>query len=214
MTTEVASDVKPLRYRGQSSVYVDVATRGTDEFLGVSLQYAIHPSNVGCFIVRFAAHGDDVNPKNFKHLTYRDQSKYSTIVGEGEIQALIKGIRLNKLALKVFSPAPHPALIQKLADDFNVWTLLAEWVAEQATTEGFTLYPVDLAATLRESTPVPALPVVPEGLTCVLDLPKLDAPEEQAHALKLVGKKPVSDDEDEDDEDEDEKDEDDPEWLN
>ena len=199
------TETKPLRYRGYSSTYVDVATRGANEFLGVSVQYAVHPSNIGCFIFRFSAHGD-VSPMKFKHLTYRDKTRYRTLVEEGEISQEINGIRLNKLALKVFSPAVPLHLVPSLAEEHNVWVLLAEWVAEQAKAEGFTLYEVDLAILLRDTIFPPV-----GGVKCILDLPKLDSPEEQAHALKSVTKPEPDPDEDGDvDEDEEE----DAEWLN
>ena len=75
-----------LRYRGSHSSYTDVATRGggvtpegvspPNEFLGISVEYAIHPKGVGCFILRFVVHGKGANPKNYKHLTYRESAKF------------------------------------------------------------------------------------------------------------------------------------------
>ena len=60
----------------QNNQYVDIAVRGTDEHLGFAIEYAAHPTGIGCFILRFVVHGKGVDPKNYKHLTYRESAQF------------------------------------------------------------------------------------------------------------------------------------------
>ena len=207
-----ATTAAPLRYRGSSNFYVDIATRNA-EHLGFSLEYAIHPSNIGCFIVRFVVHGDDINPKNYKHLTYREKAKFIIpATAEKPMVEMFKGYRLNKIALPVFKPAVQRYEVGDFATKFNIWPLLIEWVAEQVQAEGFTLT-VDLEAEMRGMLAVPTTPEV--TVTSVIEFPDLKGHAQQAAALKLV-KAPEPDEDDEDDASEDDEDEDgdDKGWLN
>lgn len=189
----MAETVTALRYHGQHSRYVDIATRGTDEHLGMSLDYAVHPSGVGCFILRFVVHGKGVQPKNFKHLMYREPAQF---VIPGTIPEMFEGVRLNKLAIPVFNPAVHRHEVDQFALKFGVWSLLEAWVTKQVLVEGFTVL-VDLQKEIRNL--LAWEPTPEDSVKCVMEFPNLDAPEYKASALKLVKKpEPDLDDEDED----------------
>ena len=130
----------PLRYRGYNSHYVDIAVRGADEHLGFAIEYAVHPSGVGCFILRFIAHGKGVDPKNYKHLTYRESAKFVIPATETSPTAeIFKGLRLTKVAIPVFKPAIQRHEVGTFGDQFNVWAPLTEWVAAQVAAEGFSV---------------------------------------------------------------------------
>jgi len=197
----------PLRYRGQSgNTYTDVAIRN-EEHLGIAVQYAPHPSNVGCFIVRFVVHGKGVDPKNYKHLTYREPARFVIPATKTDSTEVFKGIRLNKVAIPVFSPAINHYEVALFAEKLGAWAPLAAWIGEQIAAEGFTLTVPNLRATIR------AMFAPSTGnITLAYVFPDLAAPEEQKAALKLV-QKPEPDEESDDDGDEEDKD-DDPEWLN
>lgn len=201
------ASIAPLKFRGQSSRYVDIGLRG-DEHLAVSVEYAVHPSNVGCFIVRFVAHGK-TDPKAFKHLTYRESAQFlipATGVTSAEV---FNGLRLNKLAIPVSKPAIRPTEVGAFAEKHQVFDTLGEWIEAQALAENFALI-VKVADALREQYAEPA----PTPAESILELPDLTAPDQKAAALKLVKKpEPVEAEEDEDGESED-GDEDDKEWLN
>jgi hypothetical protein len=200
----------PLRYKGQSgNRYIDVAIRN-EEHLGVSMEYAIHPSNIGCFIVRFVVHGKGVDPKNYTHLTYREPAKFIIPATNTESAEVFKGFRLNKVAITAFSPAIQRHEVTQVAEKLGTWAKLAAWVGEQIVAEGFTLTVPNLRSTLREMV---VLPVTSGEITDVLEFPDLKAPEEQVKALKLV-KKPEPEPDEEDEDGDDDKDDDDPEWLN
>lgn len=208
--SEVTVPVAPLRFRGHSSQYVDVAARG-DERLAVAVEYAVHPSNVGCFILRFVAHGP-VDPKGFKHLTYRESAKFLIPATDKTSAEVFKGLRLNKLALPALKPAVQRHEVDQHAMKFGLWTALAEWVTAQALAEGFTLLltPGELSGIVRESV---ALPVTAGEVENVFQVPDLTAPEHKAAALKLV-QKPEPDEDEEDDSEDEDGDEDEKEWLN
>ena len=72
-----AIETEPLRYRGYASSYVDIASRGGNEFIGLGLQYAKHPDGTGCLIVRFVAHGDGIKKGGFTHLLVREPGRLS-----------------------------------------------------------------------------------------------------------------------------------------
>lgn len=202
--------VAPLRYRGSNNLYVDIAARN-EERLGFAVEYAIHPSNIGCFILRFVVHGEGADPKNYKHLTYREKAKFVIpATAEKPMVEMFKGFRLNKIALPVFKPAVQRYEVGDFATKFNIWPLLIEWVAEQVQAEGFTLT-VDLEAEIKGML---ALPKTPDGtVTSVIEFPDLKGHAQQAAALKLV--KAPEPDEDDADEDENDGDEDDDKgWLN
>ena len=208
MTASTAPNA-PLRYRGYNSQYVDIAVRGADEHLGLAIEYAAHPSGIGCFIVRFIAHGKGVDPKSFKHLTYRESAKFLIPPTEGNpTPEIFKGLRLTKVAIPVFKPAIQRHEVAVFGDQFNVWPQVAGWVVEQATTEGFTITVPNLESTIRDLVVLPT--TAPGTVESVLDFPKLDAPEQKAAALKLVkNPEPEEVDDEEDGEESDDK-----EWLN
>jgi len=199
----------PLRYRGSSNKYVDIAIRGTDEAMGLNVEYAAHPNGIGCFIVRFVVHGEGVSPAGYKHLTYRETAKFATMPTGTDIPAMFKGVRLNKLAIPVFKPAVFPHEVAGHADALGIWPLVTEWIAEQVTTEGFVLT-VDLQAEIKAMVTF-KVPETTGKVESVIDFPNLADTAHQKAAAKLA-KKPVDDDDDEDadlDEDED----DDKDWL-
>lgn len=189
----------PLRYRGFNSQYVDVAVRGAEEHLGLSIEYAVHPSGIGCFILRFIAHGKGINPKNFTFLTYREPAKFLIAATETTSAEVFKGVRLTKIAIPVFQPSVHRHELDAFATKHGVWPLLTAWLAQQIAAEGFTVTVPDLEAEVRN---LLALPVTPDNVACILEFPKLDAPEIKAAALKLV-QKPEPDEDEESDDDED-----------
>jgi hypothetical protein len=200
----------PLRYQGWQSSYVDIATRHT-EHLGLAVEYAVHPSGIGCFIVRLVAHGKGVNPVNYKHLTYREPAKFVVPASAAHpVPEKITGLRLNKIALPVFAPAVQRHEIDHFATKFGVWTAVSEWLAAQVASEGFTLT-VDLPQELRN---LLVIPTTPEAtVTSALTFPDLTAPEQTAAALKLV-KKPEPDEDDVEDDDGDEDETEGKDWLN
>ena len=189
----------PLRYRGQNSRYVDIAVRN-QEHLGFAIEYALHPSGIGCFILRFVVHGKGIDPKNYKHLTYRESAQFLISETATSSAEVIDGVRLNKLAIKAFEPAVPKHEVHKFAVKFGTWNLLSEWVAEQVEAEGFTVT-VDLQHEIQSQFIPPVTPE--ETVKSIIELPNLAAPEEKAAALKLV-KKPKADPDDDFDEDEDE----------
>ena len=194
-----------LRYRGYQSLYVDIASRGK-ESLGLSVQYAVHPSNIGCFILRFIVHGKGIDPKNYTHLTYREPAEFLIEpTAEQPTAEKFKGVRLNKIALPVFKPAVRHHEVDSYALKFAVWSQVTDWVAAQVVAEGFTITVTDLAAEIRGLV-VPDTTVHVEN---ILQFPDLTAPEQQAAALKLVKKPEPEPDEDEDVEGDEPK-----EWLN
>jgi hypothetical protein len=202
----------PLRYRGSHNWYVDIAVREAEQ-LGFAMQYASHPSGIGCFILRFIVHGKGIDPKNYKHLTFREEAKFLIPATPTTSAEVFNGVRLNKIAIPVFKPAVQHHEVAGFAFKFGVWPLVTQWVAAQVEAEGFTLTVENLQAIIRDLVILPSTPE--ESVTCLLEFPDLTAPEQQAAALKLV-KKPVED-EDEDDSDIEEdgdEDEDDKEWLN
>jgi hypothetical protein len=189
-----SATMQPLRYRGQASSYVDIAVRGSDEHLGIGLQYAAHSSGVGCLIVRFVAHGT-VIPAKFTHFSYREKARFLT-KSDGHAE-MFKGIRLNKAVIKLFSPAVGPWEIDKFATLFGVWPMLAEWVTEQVQAEGFTVT-VDLQKELKAQ-------LVPEPTTVevksAIEFPNLGAVEQKAAFLANTANDSESGDEDDEDED-------------
>jgi hypothetical protein len=195
--------VAPLRYRGFSNNYVDVAVRGTDEHLGLSMDYAVHPSGVGCFIVRFIVHGAGVKPENYTHLTYRESAKFVVRATETTPAEMFKGVRLNKIAIPVFKPPVQKREIDTFATSLNIWPLVTEWIAEQITTEGFTVTVPDLQAEIRGLL-VPATTPT-EDVKSVIQFPDLTAPEQKAYAKGQM-QKPVDEDDDEDTDEEDDED--------
>lgn len=209
----VTETAQPLRYRGSHARYTDIAVRGENEYLGFAVEYAVHPSGAGCFVMRFVAHGKELQP--FTHLTYRQRAEFYTQKDDsGKHAEIFRGVRLNKIAVKVCSPAVHPWDLDEFALKHDVWLLLEKWVAEQVKAEGFTLT-VDLFKEVREMvlnrmptrTPI-------ENSTCVIEFPVLEPPK-QAAPLTLVQKpEPDEDDTDVDGDDGDDEDEDTKEWLN
>jgi hypothetical protein len=182
-----------------------------NEFLGISVEYAIHPKGVGCFILRFVVHGKGANPKNYKHLTYRESAKFvipATQTTSGEV---IKGFRLNKIAVPVFQPPVRPQEVDKFATKLNVWPLLEEWITETVQAEGFSLI-ADLKTELRRI--VCGIETPEDSIKSVIEFPNLSDPEQQAAALSQV-QKPVDEDDDPDKEDPDEDEENEgKDWLN
>lgn len=210
--TESPAPVVPLKFRGHSSHYVDIGVRNETEFLAASVEYATHPSNIGCFIIRFVAHGKGVEPKNYtKHLMYRETAKFLIPATKTTGAEVFNGLRLSKIAIPVFKPAIHKHEVDHFATKFDIWPVIAAWITQQAGAEGFEplLDPFTLVATLRERF-VPS--ITSEGIENVLELPDLSAPEQKAAALKLV-KKPAEPEDTDEDESED-GDEDEKEWLN
>ena len=213
---ESTAAAAPFRFRGTNARYVDIAARN-EERIGLSVEYAAHPSNVGCFILRFVAHGQGLSPANYKHLTYRESAKFLVLSGGASLHAeVFKGTRLNKIAIKAFDPAVKPWEVDDFALKFDVWLKLSEWVAAQVLAEGFTLIDgIDLYKEIRESVVSKWANTPSDNVKSVLEFPDLAAPEQQAAAMKLV-KKPEPEPDDEDpDADEDEDSDDDPKgWLN
>jgi hypothetical protein len=204
------STAAPLRYKGYSgNWYVDIAERNTER-LGVGIDYAAHPTGVGCFIVRFSVHGEGIDPKNYKHLTYRDKSRYVIPATDTTPAEGIKGIRLNKVAIKAFSPAIGRHEVALFAEKLGVWSKLAGWVGEQVAAEGFTVNVPNLRETLRSL----IAPTTGE-VENVLEFPDMASEKEQKKALKLVQKPEPDEDEDaDDDEDGDDDDSGGKDWLN
>ena len=199
MPTETSS---PLRYRGFSTRYVDVAVRNKNEWIGLSVQYHPHPkTQQGCFIVRLVTHGEKA-PK-FSHLSLREKGEFVTVGPHAE---QFKGFRLNKLAIPVFSVAVLPHEIDQYATKFGIWALLEEWLTEQIQTEGFTLT-VNLLDEIKAMLVPSTTPE--ESVKSALELPVLT---HTAPALALV-KSSKDEPEEDDDEDEDD-DETEEEWLN
>lgn len=198
---------EPLRYRGQSNSYVDIAIRGTDEHLGLGLDYAVHPqTGVGCFLVRFVVHGPGVEPTKYhNHLTYREMAKFVLPATATTGAEVFHGVRLNKLAIPVFQPAVRKRELDKFAQKFGIWPMLTEWIAEQVTADGFTVT-VELQQEIQKLLVDPPTPE--ESVKSVIEFPDLTAPEHKALAMKQA-QKPVAVDEDEDEDDGEKKD-----WLN
>jgi hypothetical protein len=191
---------------------VDIASRNTSEFLGLAIEYAVHPNGLGCFILRFIVHGTGVmdDPAKYKHLTYREPAEFIIPGGEGKSAEKFKGLRLNKVAVPVFSPAVFKHEVDHFATKFNLWPVLTEWIAEQVVAEGFTVSVEDLQAIVRELV-VPPQSVEGE-VKSVLAFPDLSAPEQKVFAMKQAKKPAPEPEEDLDDEDGDE--DEDKEWLN
>lgn len=198
----------PFRYRGQASTYVDIAVRGLDEHLGIALQYAKHPSGIGCFIIRFVTHGTEATPHKYTHFTFRADGAQFLSQTEAAHHVVFEGIRLNKFAIPVFKPAVGKQELDHFALKFNVWNLLEEWVIQQATAEGFTVT-VDVQKELRRLVvPEPTPEVAVES---ILSFPDFQSPEYQEAAKGQVEKPKPDPVEDEDGEDEES--DDDKEWL-
>lgn len=196
---------QPLRYRGSKTDYVDIAVRD-GEFLGFNIDYAIHPSNIGCFIVRFVTHGENLQPSNYKHLTFREsKAQFLTYATENTMSKMFMGFRLNKIAMPVLKPAVRKHEVATFLDKFNVWKSLTEWVAAQVLAEGFTVT-VQLESVIKNFLIVPATPEV--NVECVIEYPDLKSSEQQAFSAGQA-QKPEPEEEDEDDEDGEEKP-----WLN
>jgi len=193
---------------------VDIASRNTSEFLGLAIEYAVHPNGLGCFILRFIVHGKGVmdDPAKYTHLTYREPAEFIIPASEGKSAEKFKGLRLNKVAVPVFSPAVFKHEVDQFATKFNLWPVLTEWIAEQVVAEGFTVAVGDLQATVRD------LVVPPQsdeaGVKSVLEFPDLSAPEQKVFAMKQAKKPAPAPDPDEDIEDEDGDEDEDKEWLN
>jgi hypothetical protein len=186
---------------------MDIASRlDSKEWLGLAVDYAVHPSGVGCFILRFVVHGEGVSPvTKLVHFTFREKAKFVSF-GPG-MHTMIKGIRVNKVAIPVFAPAIQKYEIEKYAEQFGIWAPITEWVAEQAKADGFELT-VDLVKAL------PALllgPVTEGDVKCIMEFPDLQGPEQQMASKHMMQKPEPDDDPDADEEDEDEDTKD---WLN
>lgn len=201
---------EPLKFRGSSSRYIDIGVRG-DDFLAASVEYAVHPSNIGCFIVRFVAHGKSLDPLSFKHLTYREEKAQFLIPAskDNPSNEVFNGIRLNKLALPAFKPAIKPYEVADKGTEFGLFLVVADWIGQQAQLDGFTLL-TEASALAAEFRNFFTLPPTEGTIENILELPDLTTAENKKAALKLVQKpEPEEDTEDEDgDEDEDK------EWLN
>jgi len=202
-----------LRYRGSRNEYLDIATRGggvsaegvspPDEFLGISADYAIHPKGIGCLIIRFVVHGKGANPKNYKHLTYRESAQF--------VIPLFKGYRLNKIAIPVFQPPVKIGEVDKFAAKLNVWAQVEDFVVKTAQAEGFALTVENLQDEIRLM--VIGLDTPEDAVKSVIEFPNLDAPEQQAFAGSQA-QKPVDEDDDPDKEDDEDDDKPEKDWLN
>jgi len=186
--------MEPLRYFGSSNQYVDFAIRGEGEFLGVGVDYAKHPSGVGCFVVRFVAHGA-ANPLEFKHLSYREPAQF--VIPSGTMPELFEGFRLDKVAFGVFEPAVQKRELDFFATKYGVWSLLTNWIADQAMLEGFTVV-VDLEKEIKSL--LIARPSNVDEVTCVLRFPDLTSPEYRASLKPVVKPEPEEDEDDNGDE--------------
>lgn len=210
--SEPSVSKNPLRFRGSSNKYVDIGVRNENEFLAASVEYAIHPSNIGCFIVRFVAHGNGADPKNYKHLTFRESAKFLIPTAESIYHGeMFRGYRLDKVAIPAFKPAVQRHEVDNVAQTLGTWVALAAWIASQSEKEGFDLLldPAGLAESLR-SLVVPA--ATPGEITSILEFPDLSNPSQKLAAAKKAAK-PAPEPEDED-VDDDEDDDSDKEWLN
>lgn len=160
------------KYRGSKTHYVDIAIRGNDT-LGIGIDYAVHPQqNAGYLLVRFVAHGPNLSPDSFSHLVLRDTAQFLK-VGEDETQAeVFKGVRLNKVPVKLFEPPIYAHEVSQYADKFDLWPLLTDWIVTQVTAEGFILT-VDLQDEIKALLTPPVPPVTEEPVTCLYEFPNL-----------------------------------------
>jgi hypothetical protein len=180
---------------------VDIAIRGANEHLGISLAYGAHPSGIGAMVVRFVAHGDVV-PSKFTHLSYREKAKFCAHGPNGK--EIIKGVRLNKVVIKFCAPAVTPFELDAYATKFGFWPQLTEWVAEQVQAEGFTP-----TVNLEQELKALLIPPTTQGeVKSVIEFPNMATPEQKAASLSQPS---ASEDEDTDQDDED--DDDKPDWL-
>ena len=155
---------------GTHNTYMELAARGA-EVLGFSLQYYTDPdSGIGLMVGRFVLHA----PKNafgtFKFLVPRDLGQFHY-----ELDQPFQGLRFQRWGIPVFMPGPPLAALLQHCDKFQIWNMLADWIAELCKEEGFSLLlpgsgalPVELRSLVAGEHAV-----TDENLQLVFSLPNL-----------------------------------------
>lgn len=191
------------RYKGSANEYTDIATRG-NEAIGLGLQYAVHPeSGTGHILVRFVAHSDTGQFEPFTHFHPRQSARFRDFGTDKSFN----GVRLNKLAIPVFSPAPILNDVVLFGDKLGVWALLADWITDQLVADGFVPTVPSILEHIRAELQGISVPF--ESVKMVISLPDLVAEKKSAVAYTPHSYKSHNDgDEDADDGDEDEPNED------
>jgi len=164
-------DVK--RFRGTGTEYIEIGQRG-EEKIGLGISYAVHPNGTGMLIARFVASSENGQFQGFKVFVdrYSDQFRVLDADGHDTDQKFI-GVRLNKVAIPLFYPPPHPMYVGPMMEHFKVWPVIAGWITEQLATDGFTVSVKDLEGVLKMllGFKIPD----PEQVKMVLEFPDLVA---------------------------------------
>jgi hypothetical protein len=190
------------RYRGSSNEYTDIATRG-GEVMGLGIQYAIHPgSGIGHILVRFVAHGDG-QFEPFKHFQLRAHAQFKDLADGGKS---FVGVRLNKLAIPVFSPAPIINDVVAFGDKLGVWVSLTDWITDQLVADGFVPI-LNILDYIKAELGGIAVPF--EQVKLVIEFPDLAAAKKSAASYASSHKASHDDDDGDEDEEQDDEDEDD-----
>lgn len=196
----MSDTIQTLRqFRGSLGRYAEFATRGAAT-LAVGIEYAQHPVGDGFLIVRFSARG---LTQSLTRFTQRGHGQFLAEPVNPAHNEVLEGVRLNKVALKIYSPGPSlPWLVVNHSPE--LWAGVANWLQAQAEAEGFTVAVADLAAFVQERV---LGEVTSTDNPPVLSLDFADLEPAKAFVPPVT---PVEDDEDEDEDE----DGDDPEWLN
>jgi hypothetical protein len=165
------------KFAGAHTEYTEVARRGTEETLGVSLSYGVREDEVGCVAVRFASRGMG---GKFTHFTPRFAGKFLEIVDDHRV--IFGGLRLNLEVIPVLKPGPPITQVLPLFANFEISEFLASWVTEQIKEEGFELLTEDLVAIVNEQLFGPPT----ENVEFAVELPNLKLT--KAAAQKEQGK--------------------------
>jgi hypothetical protein len=145
-------DLKPQTFSGSQNLYLIFAQRGMEE-LAVSIQYMIMNTGLGILAVRFVCRSPQANPKveggalePFSHFSPREWGEFKDEEGKDFF-----GLRLNRIPVPVFFPAPQPLQFLQMCDKNLVWEFLVDWLVEQAKQDGFKAFDpgLDLKSTVR-----------------------------------------------------------------
>jgi len=129
-------------FTGSHNSYAYVG-KNKDGFLGVSVQYVVHPkTGVGFLLVRFVSTG---KKKTYATFHNREVGEFKTPEGDG-----FQAHRLDKVGIPVFNPGPPPIAFVSLGDKFLIWEVVANWIAERCKENGFDIIVVDLKTTVKK----------------------------------------------------------------
>lgn len=157
---------------GQANSYTPVA-ENSKTTLAVSLQYQAggYPER-GFLLFRVVLipknSSEQLNLSIAKGLTTFKRRKLGKFVENGSEYSVL---RVAKMAISIFSPAPPPIVFLLMADKFMIWELVADWVKERVLENGFT--PVDDLQTLLRAC-VSGEGHVDDGYSLTVEFPNLE----------------------------------------